>query len=155
MRIFLLPVSTRRTLIHCEKLKLGDKPSYSEKIVTKASTTWTDWEKKDSGWQKKITTYGNQLFRRIPFEEWGLKTLPSLSEGSKSAAGRTDILFPGTFLDESVAPALLRRIATERQALHKNKLLSCCIGMPITIPFALVPMSVPDTKVVSSLLMLR
>jgi len=146
MRIFLLPVSTRRTLIYCEKLQLGDQPSISDKVVNKATTTWTSWEKYEKGWQRKITDYGNQLFRRIPFEEWGLKTLPPLSETTKDAARITDVLFPGTFLDKTVAPGILQKIATSRQGLHKNKLIWSVVGMPISAPFALVPVSVTKPR---------
>ena len=81
MRLFLLPISTRRTLIFCERVPSilapgATKPPLADRIITKSSAVWTGWEKAEKGWQKKVTEYGNALFRRIPFEEWGLKTLP-------------------------------------------------------------------------------
>jgi hypothetical protein len=84
MRLFLLPISTRRTLIYCERLQPtlapGQKPPILDRLLSKTSETWTKWESADKGWQKKVTVYGNELFRRIPFEEWGLKTLPPLTD---------------------------------------------------------------------------
>jgi len=93
MRIFLLPISTRRTLIYCERVQqqLNGGPkaaaaatatadanantysiaSITDKIVNKANKTWAEWENAEKGWKKKLTVYGNEyVFSRIPFEEW-------------------------------------------------------------------------------------
>jgi hypothetical protein len=148
MRLFLLPISTRRTLIYCERLQPtlapGQKPPYLDRLLNKTSETWTKWESADKGWQKQVTNYGNQLFRRIPFEEWGLKTLPPLTktrekEMIETGRLRFDVLFPRKFMRESAVLGTLERLATERQALHKNKLWQSVALMPVTIPFALVP----------------
>jgi len=148
MRLFLLPISTRRTLIYCERLQPtlapGQKPPLIDRILSKTSETWTKWESADKGWQKKVTTYGNQLFRRIPFEEWGLKTLPPLTktrekEMIESGRLRFDVVFPGKFMRESRVLGVLERLAMERQGLHKRKLWQSVAWMPVTVPFALVP----------------
>jgi len=140
MRVFLLPISTRRTFIYCEKLPLGTTPSLSDRIINKASSTWSDLEKADKGWKKQLVTLGNQLFRRIPFEEWGLKSLPPLSKATVDAAGPTKILFPSLFMKEEGVEGLLRRIAVERQGLHRSKMIWSVLGMPVTVPFGLIPM---------------
>jgi len=92
MRIFLLPISTRRTLIYCERVQhqLNGGPkaaaatttantdtnpysiaSITDKVVNKANKTWAEWENAEKGWKKKLTVYGNEyVFSRIPFEEW-------------------------------------------------------------------------------------
>ena len=148
MRLFLLPISTRRTLIYCERLQPdlapGQKPPLTDRILSKTSETWTKWESAEKGWQKKVTTYGNQLFRRIPFEEWGLKTLPPLTktrerEMIESGRLRFDVLFPGKFMREGRVLGTLERLARERQGLHTSKLWQSVAWMPVTIPFALVP----------------
>lgn len=139
MRLFLLPVSARRTLIYCEKVNVGDKLSYTDRAVNKASSTWASWEKAEKGWQKKLTVYGNEVFRRIPFEEWGLKTLPAKSKATLEKAGPTSVLYPGSFLDPKRAPGVLKAIALERQGFHKSKLIWSIIAMPFTAPVALIP----------------
>jgi hypothetical protein len=149
MRLFLLPISTRRTLIYCERalptLAPGaTKPPLTDRIITKSSTLWTNWEKADKGWQKKVTEYGNALFRRIPFEEWGLKTLPpatkaKLEEVDNGKLGQFECLYPGKFLDAARVGGVLERLGRERQGLHRRKLISSCVWMPVTIPFAAVP----------------
>jgi len=80
MRIFLLPISTRRTLIYCERAhgQLGSGgpsqtwiSSQTDRIVNKANETWANWENAPGGWKKKLTGYGNEyVFSRISFEEW-------------------------------------------------------------------------------------
>ena len=148
MRLFLLPISTRRTLIYCERvqeqLSAGQKPPLQERVINKASQTWTDWEKAEKGWQKQVTVYGNKLFRRIPFEEWGLKTIPPATkkrlEDIDSGKLKFECLFPGAFLKEQNVPTILRALATERQGLHRKKMWQSIAWMPITIPFTVVPM---------------
>lgn len=152
MRLFLLPISTRRTLLYCEraapKVAAGvsnsnNTPPLSERIIDRASQTWLGWEKAEKGWQKQITTYGNKLFRRIPFEEWGLKSIPpatkSRLEAVDSGALSFQCLYPGAFLRGDTVSSLLQKLATERQALHRRRMYNCILWMPITIPFTLVP----------------
>nr|POE85402.1 uncharacterized protein c23h3.12c [Quercus suber] len=169
MRLFLLPISTRRTLIYCERVQEtiassssstpAKPPPYSERILNKASTTWASWEKAEKGWQKQITVYGNELFKRIPFEEWGLKSFPA---GTKKALLELDApphatwecLYPTHFVglqgaspQRAISPgeqtgpvtALLRQLATERQGLHNRRLWTSIALMPVSAPFTLVP----------------
>lgn len=148
MRLFLLPISTRRTLIYCERVPHipttpGAKPPLSERIIDKASETWAGWEKAEKGWQKKVTVYGNHLFRRIPFEEWGLKTIPPATkkrlEDVDNGKLEFQCLYPGAFLDGRQVPEVLKRLASERQGLHQKKLWQSIAWMPVTIPFTVVP----------------
>ncbi|KAF2435931.1 hypothetical protein EJ08DRAFT_604105 [Tothia fuscella] len=145
MRIFLLPISTRRTLIYCERAKQqlapGEKPSWLDRATNKASETWVSFEKAESGWKKQLTTYGNAALRRIPYEEWGLKTLPPLSDTirKKEPKKSVEVLFPGLFMKEEKVPDILRQLAIERQAMHKKRMIWSAIGAPLTLPFAAIP----------------
>lgn len=164
MRLWLLPISTRRTLIYCEPLANAvptAKQSYLDRAVNKANTTWAAWEKDEKStldWKKKTTSYGNMMFRRIPFEEWGLKSIPPLRSGSTTAredgngtpvsgtrpasGERINVSFPALYQGLCKEPVmdLLKRLATERQVLHRNRLVGSVVGMPLTIPFGLIPM---------------
>lgn len=147
MRLFLLPVSTRRALIFCERVAQtpvpGEKPPISERVVSFANKTWTAWEKAEKGWQKKVTGWGNHLFRQIPFEEWGLKTIPPATQARLKELDdfKTEIecLFPSAYLNGAKVPEVLKAIATERQSLHKGKIWQSIGLMPITAPVALIP----------------
>ena len=147
MRLFLLPISTRRTLIYCERVQQqlapGQKPPIGERVINKAADTWAKWERAEKGWQKQLTVQGNRLFRRIPYQEWGLKTIPPATkkrrEDADSGKLKVECLYPGAFLSGSKVPETLKLLATERQALHKKRMWNCLLWMPVTIPFAAVP----------------
>jgi hypothetical protein len=148
MRLFLLPISTRRSLLYCERVheKAPQDRSYLDKATIKANETWAAWEKDDKAvgnWKKKVTFYGNQALKRIPYEEWGLKTLPTLTEQRKQAivAGteKYEVMFPGRFLKQDRLPGILHNMAKERQLMHRSKLTWSIIIMPFTAPFMLVP----------------
>jgi hypothetical protein len=145
MRLYLLPISTRRTLIYCERLHITttDKESWLDKGTTRAAKLWASWEKKESGWQRKIVIYGNRALRGIPYEEWGLKSIPPMSARRKAdeMAGKenVEVSFPAGLIPQDKVMTVLRSLGTERQNLHRKMMIWCIIGMPITFPVALIP----------------
>ncbi|KAL9088685.1 MAG: hypothetical protein Q9159_002936 [Coniocarpon cinnabarinum] len=157
MRLFLLPISTRRTLIYCAPPSLttsAGKPSLLDRAVLKANETWASWEKDTESvrnWKKRTTEYGNMAFRRIPYEEWGLKSIPPSQRKSgrlkgaegekKEAPQKVQVLFPGLYqglCKESMSDTV-RRLATERRGLHRQRMWYSIAGMPLTLPFGLLP----------------
>ena len=145
MRLFLLPISTRRALIYCKRVnkQLNQDTSYVNRAVNKAAETWAKWESGETGWQKKITSYGNQAFKRIPYEEWGLKSIPPLAARKEKSElmgnEKITVHFPENVVKRENVNDILRKLATERLGLHESKLRWTLIGIPFTIPFALVP----------------
>lgn len=146
MRLFLLPISTRQSLIYCQRLnqQLSKQTTYIDKVTTKAATTWVGWEKKESGWQKKVTTYGNQVFQRLPYEEWGLKSIPPLSarRRKEEIEGNQGVLleYPEAFIEpQKVQDALQMYGSDAKQAYHTKWLWGSVVGMPISAPVALLP----------------
>lgn len=149
MRLFLLPISTRRSLIYCEKLhqKAVSDRSLFDKISIKANETWAAWEKDEKAplnWKKKVTVYGNHALKRIPYEEWGLKTIPALTTKRKKAIiesrEKYQVMFPGLYLKPDKVPEILKKLAEERQSMHRSKLIWSVVAMPFTAPFMLIPM---------------
>ncbi|KAI0972588.1 mitochondrial K+-H+ exchange-related-domain-containing protein [Xylaria arbuscula] len=145
MRLFLLPISTRRTLLYCQKLQAlpSEKQPLVDKITSRAAKLWAGWEKKESGWQKSVVKYGNTALRRVPYEEWGLKSVPTLSARRREeeiiGKEKHHLIFPESIISATRAPQVLQTLATEREGLHRSRMISCFVGMPITAPFALVP----------------
>ncbi|KAJ4317025.1 hypothetical protein N0V84_007548 [Fusarium piperis] len=144
MRLFLLPLSTRRTLLYAKRANVNKYDhNYVDRAASFAAKKWAEWEKMESGWKRKVVDYGNYAFRRIPYEEWGLKSVPPLSSRRRAdeleRRERVEVVFPWSVIPPSNALGILKTLATERQALHRKRFIWCCVGMPITIPFALVP----------------
>ena len=148
MRLFLLPISTRRALVYCQKVtkKPPTELSYIDRATKKAVDTWAGWEQKEKGWQKMVTKYGNQGLQRIPYEEWGLKSFPPLTHSIQAddmammeEGKRFDVVYPANIMNHEDAPLVLSRLAKERKQFHWRRFIGCLIGMPITVPFALVP----------------
>lgn len=146
MRLFLLPVSTRQSLIYCQRLnkQIPSETTFVDKITTRASDIWLKWEKAESGWKKKVTSYGNKILQTIPHEEWGLKSIPPLSKRRKedefTGRNNVDVVFPGSIIEERGVEEALRRYAgDERQDFHKKRMWGSIIGMPVAAPLALVP----------------
>lgn len=150
MRLFLLPVSTRQSIIYCQRLnvQLSEKATILDKVATKGANIWRNWEKKESrwlNWQKKVTTYGNKLFQRLPYAEWGLKSIPPLSARRKrdeiEGKEEVQIEYPGGFIDpRGVHDALQRLGSKDRQKFHTKWLWRSIVGMPITVPIGLLPL---------------
>jgi Mitochondrial K+-H+ exchange-related len=146
MRFFLLPISTRRALIYCQRLQ--EKPTTElglvQKTINKVPQTWAKWETAESGWKKKLTEYGNRGLQRIPYQEWGLKSLPpfnpQIQAEELSNNKKFDLVFPANVIQEKDVPKILRRLASERKQLHWKRFVWSMIGLPFTIPFGLVPM---------------
>jgi hypothetical protein len=114
-----------------------------DKVTTRAAKTWASWEKKESGWQRKVVDYGNRALRGIPYEEWGLKSIPPLSARRKaeelSGKETVEVSFPPSLIPEHTVSDVLKKLGTERQKLHRSKMIYCFIGMPFTIPVAILP----------------
>lgn len=149
MRLYLLPVSAKRSLLYAHRLNTTTATNVSlhDRLVQRAAAMWASWEAKDGGWQKHATVYGNKLLRHIPMEEWSLKSVPPLSaaiknlktEQEKKSLEPVDVVYPASAIQKDQVPVVLRKLATEREALHRKRLIWCCIGMPIAMPFAIVP----------------
>lgn len=145
MRLFLIPISTRRALIYSRPLKkdFAKELSLVDKLTVRAAETWAKWEEVDKGWKKRIVTWGNKVQQRIPYEEWGLKSIPSFNAQRRldEAHGtkKIDVLFPGNAVKHEKLQSVLRTIATERQDLHRSRMWWSVIVAPITAPIALLP----------------
>lgn len=149
MRLFLLPVSTRQTLIYCDQMiqtaPLGSttSPSVFNRVAAKAKKTaitgWAEWEAKPKGWQKQVTVYGNQLLRQIPYQEWALKGIPPLTSAGLRDT-KVKCLYPASVLPASQVQGVIAQLAMERQAFHRKWMWQSAAVAPFMLPFALIPM---------------
>jgi len=84
--------------------------------------------------------------QRIPYEEWGLKSFPPLNQAVQAdemammAEGkRFDVVYPGNIMKHEEVSLILARLAKERKQFHWRRFIGCLVGMPLTAPFAVVP----------------
>ncbi|PYH79118.1 hypothetical protein BO82DRAFT_356707 [Aspergillus uvarum CBS 121591] len=145
MRIFIVPISTRRALIYARPVgqALSKERTIVDKITNKAAETWAKWEEADKGWKKHLVSWGNRVQQRIPYQEWGLKSIPSLSSQQRIdktyGTKKVDVLFPGNAVRSEKLHSLLQAIATERQDLHRKRMWWSFLATPLTIPVGLLP----------------
>lgn len=146
MRLFLIPISTRRAFVYCRPSQTALKTGYLDRITNKAAETWSNWEAAENGWKKKLVTYGQVVLQRIPYEEWGLKSIPPLSarrqieeESLKAKKQSVDVMFPGNAIKQESVLSVLRTLGTERQDLHRRKMWWCLGIAPLTAPVAILP----------------
>lgn len=148
MRLFLLPITTRQALIYCQRAtpKPTKELGYVDRITRKAADTWAKWEAAEKGWQKKITEYGNRGLQRIPYQEWGLKSFPPLTpevQAEELADNKKfSVFYPENIIKSEDVPKIMGRLASERKNLHWKRFWGSLFGLPLTLPFALVPVSV-------------
>ncbi|RAL07187.1 mitochondrial K+-H+ exchange-related family protein [Aspergillus homomorphus CBS 101889] len=145
MRLFIVPISTRRALIYARPVgqEISKERSYIDKITNKAAETWAKWEEAEKGWKKHLVNWGNRVQQRIPYQEWGLKSIPSLASQRRSdksyGTKKVDVLFPGNAIRSEKLHSLLYALATERQDLHRKRMYWSMLATPLTIPVGLLP----------------
>ncbi|BCR97170.1 mitochondrial K+-H+ exchange-related family protein [Aspergillus luchuensis] len=146
MRLFVIPISTRQALIYARPLRRGpsQKPSIHDRVIQKAAETWAKWEEADKGWKKHLVSWGNRVQQRIPYQEWGLKSIPSLAAvrrlDESYGAKKVDVLFPGNAIRPEKLQKMLQAIATERQDLHRRRMWLSLLATPLTAPVGLIPL---------------
>jgi hypothetical protein len=146
MRLYLLPISTRRTLLYAQRLNVqtrDQQQGYVTKWTTWGAQKWSEWERRDSGWQRKVTDYGNSALQRIPYEEWGLKSVPPLSSRRRKdelrGKEKVELVFPAGVIPIHKAEGIARTLGTERLSLHWRRFIWSLIGLPLAAPFFILP----------------
>jgi Mitochondrial K+-H+ exchange-related len=97
MRILLLPLTRRQTLLYAQRLTLNEatKPNpWLTWAASKAQKTWNDWGKSETKWKKNTVAVGNRLLDRIEWEEYALKTVhdPKTTTSEKVRSRSVDTL---------------------------------------------------------------
>ena len=146
-RLFYLPISTRRFLIYaCPLGPPAPGRGLVDRAVHKTNALWAKWEHSDVSWQKTVVRWGNKAFARIPYPEWGLKSVPPLTgraQGSMeevSQAAPISMSFPRRMVSPAKVHDDVRGLVTEKMGFHRRWLWRNVAGLPLTIPFILVPM---------------
>ena len=141
-------------MLYCQRTNRvpAERKTILDRVTTRAATLWAQWEGSDRAWQKKVVEYGNKALRRIPHEEWGLKSIPprrkvvdeqatqKQQQQQQQQQKEVEVTFPSTVVSSSLVLESLRKLAVERRPFHWKWLWWSIAGMPITTPVALIPM---------------
>lgn len=61
-----------------------------------------------------------------------------------------EVVYPPSIIPQQKVPAIIKQLATERNDVHRSRLVWSLVGMPIVAPFALVPL-VPNVSTLRNL----
>ncbi|EED21568.1 conserved hypothetical protein [Talaromyces stipitatus ATCC 10500] len=143
MRFFLVPISTKRAFIYCRPPKTVNT-GYVDRATNKAAEIWANWEKSEKGWKKQLVNYGHVILQRIPYEEWGLKSIPPLNASREIQEAqqkqKMDVMYPKNAIKSEDVFGILRKLGTERQELHRRRMWWCIGIAPLTAPIAIIPL---------------
>ncbi|EPY52378.1 hypothetical protein SPOG_01703 [Schizosaccharomyces cryophilus OY26] len=139
MKIIALPLPKQRVFFHCYPSEiLLKKVTIHDRVVNRIYNTWDAWSKSKSFIKQKTVSIGNRVLHQTPHEESFLKSFSSakkLDDGefhSTTMIERPSSLEPNRIFQELIQLQGMRR-------LHRNNLILNIIGLPLTIPFILIP----------------
>lgn len=83
MKLVFTPLTARRAMVYCVQTSVtppaSQTPRLDDKLVKKFGTVWKQFESSETGWKKQIVFWTNKMLEQIPYEEWGLKSIPRQS----------------------------------------------------------------------------
>lgn len=71
-----------------------------------------------------------------------LKSIPPLSARRRDGGidkQKIEVLYPPSVIEEKNVSTILQRLSTERNQIHRTRMIWSIVGMPIVAPFAIVP----------------
>lgn len=159
----MLPLTRNRSILYCQQAllpKVRSKPRFDDRVAAKAAKTWANFESSPTKWKQRLVAGVNWALERIPYEEWSLKTVPSQNTYMRKVQETGDLVAPKELLASGVsakdleplelvypttamtfeqARSELGKFATAGISRHKTHMLYCAVGLPLTLPIALVP----------------
>lgn len=165
-RIFFyaLPLTTKKTFIHCkynDNIFPNGEKTLENKLIGKFQNIWTKFSTSDSNINKKIVSLINKFLSKIPWIETCLMSIPSqkfitrkLKEDEKFVTHneiineniesdyleRFDFYYPNKLTNMDLIMNNFKPEFKSQYEIHKSGILKDILLMPLTIPFALVPL---------------
>ncbi|WBW74183.1 mitochondrial hydrogen/potassium transport system protein [Schizosaccharomyces osmophilus] len=139
MKIIALPLPKQRVFLHCYPSEiLLKKVTIHDRIINRIYNTWDAWSKSKSYIRQKTVSLGNSVLHRTSHEESFLRSLSSAKKlNDKEFYSSTVIERPDSLEPNRIFQELIR--LQEMKRLHRNNLIANIVGLPLTIPFILVP----------------
>lgn len=157
----MLPLGRGQSLLYGQQSilpKVRSKPRIDEKILDRATKTWQGFESSNTGWKKQLVKWSNKALERIPYEEWSLRTIPATDMYKRTVKesfqpklgahiapekiedfGSVEPVKLVHVGDSTEAIATVKKLASQGLEHHRKLMWRTLIGIPFTIPFAIVP----------------
>lgn len=166
---YALPLTTRKTFLHCkynDSIFPGGKKTLEDKIIDKFMKLWNNFAKSDASVNKKVATFINKILSNIPWLETCLLSIPSqkfitrklkqdLNEASSKFVTHEEILekniktedlelfdfyYPNQLTNMEIMINNFKPEFKSQHDVHKKGILRDLCLLPLTIPFAIVPL---------------
>lgn len=132
---------------------------FATRMLNKASAFWVDLGRTDQkstfDWKRRTYVTGEKLMDRIEYQEWALKGIDpamgphflrggqdeSMREKDDNGIPKIDhipLLYPSSVLKPESLLDNLKNLTDHRTPHHYKRFWYCVVGMPLTIPFALI-----------------
>lgn len=165
--VLAIPITTHRSYVHCNHKTslLGDAQTKSvpwfAKVETKAvglaTTGWNKLLNSDKSVNKKIVLGVRMLLNTIPYDESCLRSFPSKSQMIREINGERQLtahleaqnvpveqltpipVYHPRFQDPQAILTQMHQFRDQLTMHHRKYAMLCAIGIPISLPVALVP----------------
>ncbi|KAG0684254.1 hypothetical protein C6P40_005037 [Pichia californica] len=159
---YVLPLTTKKTFIHCkynDSVFPNGQKNLEEKIINKFTTLWKNFSEADSKINKTITTNINKILAKIPWLETCLLSIPSqkfvtrklkedyitheeITEKKLKAEDleKIDFYYPKSMTNIELILQNFKPEFKKEYDLHKKGILKDLLFLPLTIPFAIIPL---------------
>lgn len=161
---YALPLTTKKTFLHCkynDDIFPGGKKNLEEKIIAKFTQLWTNFSRSEASFNKKVVSLINWFLSSIPWLETCLLSIPSqrfitrkLKEDSQYVTHdeilekniqsddlqQFDFYYPGTLTNTELMLKNFRPEFKDQYDMHKKGILKDLLLLPLTIPFAIIPL---------------
>ncbi|CAB16238.1 mitochondrial hydrogen/potassium transport system protein [Schizosaccharomyces pombe] len=140
MRIIALPLPNQRVFLHCYPSEyLAKKVTIHDKIINRIYKYWDSWSASKSYTKQKVVSLGNRILHATPYEENFLRAIAPVKKLNDTELHQTLYIEHPPNLESSTILAELNR-SKQLQKTHTNYLIGNIIGLPLTIPFILIPL---------------
>lgn len=159
---YALPLTTKKTFLHCrynDSIFPNGKKNLEEKIINKFSTLWKNFSESNNKFNKMVTNSINQILSKIPWLEICLLSIPSQKFITRKL--KDDYLTNDEIMEKSIKPEDLEKFDfyypksltninlilenfkpefKREYESHKKGILRDLLLLPLTIPFAIIPL---------------
>lgn len=159
---YALPLTTKKTFLHCkynDSIFPNGKKNLEEKIINKFSTLWKNFSESDNKINVNVTNLINKILSKIPWLETCLLSIPSQRFITRKL--KDDYLTNDEIIEKNIKPEDLEKFDfyypksltnidlilenfkpefKKEYELHKKGILRDLLLLPLTIPFAIIPL---------------